>query len=416
MGDAGLHGARISEHRRDFLKRLAGFAGAAMFGTRSSAGAPQDQIVIVGGGILGASLAYHLSRRGAQVTLLEKEAPAAGATSRSFAWLNADFSKQPFDYHALNKLGVWAYRLLEHELPGLPVEWGGCLQWHVDDARAGQLRQQLRQLQEWGYAVRAISEADFHSLEPDFHPGKILAASFAEQEGFANPTGLTDLLVKNAREAGAEVIYPCEVTGLGLEAGRVRFVKTTKGEFPARVLILAAGVGTPALASLAGVYVPLVPAPGLLLHTKPMPRLAHRVLIGPDAHFKQYRDGGMVIGDDFGPSPTAAHDELKRHPLDFPDDAIRQLHEQRILKQAAEYLPAARKAPVEKVTLGWRPMPKDGFPIIGPAENCPNLYILVTHSGVTLAGILGELVSQEILDRVSVTMLEPYRPSRFQPS
>jgi glycine/D-amino acid oxidase-like deaminating enzyme len=409
-----LPGTRGTEQRRDFLKRLAGLAGAAMLPSTSLAGAPSDPIVIVGGGILGASLAYHLSRRGAQVTLLEKEAPAAGATSRSFAWLNADFSKQPLHYHTLNKLGVWAYRLLEHELPALPVQWGGCLQWHLDELRAGQLRRQIRQLQEWGYAVRAISEADFHSLEPDFHPGKILGASFAEQEGFANPTELTNLLVKNAREAGAEVIYPCEVTGLGLQGGRVRFVKTTNGEFPARVLILAAGVGTPALASLAGVHVPLVPAPGLLVHTKPMPALAHRVLIGPEAHFKQYRDGGMVIGDDFGPSPTPAHDALDRHPLDFPNDAIRKLHEQRILKQAAQYLPAAEKAPVEKVTLGWRPMPKDGFPVIGPTESCPNLYILVTHSGVTLASILGELVAQEILDGVAVAMLEPYRPSRFQ--
>ena len=54
------------------------------------------------------------------------------------------------------------------------------------------------------------------------------------------------------------------------------------------------------------------------------------------------------------------------------------------------------------------------FPIIGPAGNCPNLYIAVTHRGVTLAAILGKLVTQEILDRVSVAMLEPYRPSRFE--
>jgi glycine/D-amino acid oxidase-like deaminating enzyme len=411
---ARLRGTGTSEHRRNFLKCLAGLVGSTALGHAWPAGRSPDQVVIVGGGILGASLAYHLSRRGAEITLLEKEAPAAGATSRSFAWINADFSKQPFDYHILNKLGVWAYRLLEQQLLGLPVEWGGCLQWYVDEARAEQFARQLRQLEEWGYDVRAVSEAEFHSLEPDFRPGKILAASFAEQEGFANPTALTEVFLKEARKAGAAVIYPCEVTGLELQAGRIRSVKTTKGEFPAGVLILAAGVGTPALAAMAGVHVPLIPAPGLLVHTKPMPALAHRVLIGPDAHFKQYREGGMVIGDDFRPPKDAVHETLNQHPLDFPDDAARELHEQRILKQAAAYLPAAEKAPVEKVTLGWRPMPKDGFPILGPAGNCPNLYIAVTHSGVTLASILGELVTQEILDRVSVRMLEPYRLSRFQ--
>ena len=402
-----------SEHRRTFLKCLAGLLGAAALPRRWPAGRPPDQVVIVGAGILGASLAYHLSRRGAQITLLEKEAPAAGATSRSFAWINADFSKQPFDYHTLNKLGVWAYHLLQQELPRLPVEWGGCLHWHVDDARAEQLKRQVRQLEAWGYDVRPVSEAEFHSLEPDFRPGNILAACFAEQEGFANPTALTEMFLKKAREAGAEIIYPCEVTGLNLEACRIRSVKTTKGEYPAGVLILAAGVGTPALAAMAGVDVPLIPAPGLLVHTKPMPALVHRVLIGPDAHFKQYRDGGMVIGDDFGPPKNAVHEYLNHHPLDFPDDTTRRLHAQRILQQAAAYLPAAEKAPVERVTLGWRPMPRDGFPIIGPPGNCPNLYIVVTHSGVTLAAILGELVTEEILDGVSVAMLEPYRPSRF---
>ena len=59
-------------------------------------------------------------------------------------------------------------------------------------------------------------------------------------------------------------------------------------------------------------------------------------MIGPDAHFKQYREGGMVIGDDFGPPQNAVHEYLNHHPLDFPDDGTRGLHQQRILKQAAE--------------------------------------------------------------------------------
>ena len=72
---------------------------------------------------------------------------------------------------------------------------------------------------------------------------------------------------------------------------------------------------------------------------------------------------------------------------------------------------AAEKAPFARATLGWRPMSKHGFPFLGPAGNYPNLYIAVTH-GVTLAS-LGELVTQELVDGVSVAMLEPYRLSRF---
>lgn len=109
--------------RRHFLKCLAGFAGVAVLPNSAFAVAPSERIVIVGGGILGASLAHHLSRRGAHVTLLEKEAPSAGATGRSFAWINAEFSKRPFHYFDLNRLGVLSYRRLEEDLPGLPVQW-----------------------------------------------------------------------------------------------------------------------------------------------------------------------------------------------------------------------------------------------------------------------------------------------------
>ena len=291
---------------------------------------------------------------------------------------------------------------------------GGCVQWYLDGPHAEQLKNHVREQQEWGNAVRLIDDQEFHFLEPDFHPGKFSAASFAEHEGFANPVSTTDLLLKKAQAAGAEVLYPCEVSGLDVRAGRIRAVKTNKGEFNADVFIIAAGVSTSSLAAMADVQVPLIPAPGLLVHTRPMPQLLHRVVVGPDAHLKQYRDGRMVIGDDFGPPKTAVHEYLNSQPLDFPDDSFRDLHQQRILKQAAQYLPQVLTAPVEKVTIGWRPMPKDGFPIVGFAESCPNLYVVVTHSGVTLAPILGELVSLEVLDRVKVQMLEPYRLSRFR--
>jgi glycine/D-amino acid oxidase-like deaminating enzyme len=139
----------------------------------------------------------------------------------------------------------------------------------------------------------------------------------------------------------------------------------------------------------------------------------HRVVIGPAAHFKQYRDGRVVIGDDLGPPASAAHEPLAAQPLDFPDEAIRSIHAQRLMREAAQYLPALGAAPVDRVTVGWRPMPKDGYPIVGASRECSNLYVVVTHSGVTLAPILSELATIEILDEVEAEALAPYRLSRF---
>ena len=399
--------------RRRLLAGLGGLATVVAVPTRAFAAGRAPRVVVVGCGIIGAAIARRLAQRGAQVTLIERAGAAAGATGRSFAWLNAEFSKRPLHYHLLHRLSLAAYRMLEQELPGLPVQWGGALQWFADADAARQIREQVRQQQEWGYSVRLIDAGTFHSLEPELRPGAIAAATFAEQEGLADPVATTRLLLERATAAGAEFVAPCEVTGLDVRGGRIAAVKTSRGDLAADVLVVAAGVRTPSIAAMAGVDVPLVPAPGLLVHTRPMPLLVRHVAIGPAAHVKQYRDGRIVIGDDLGPPNSAAHELLGKQPADFPDETFRELHQRRLLGEAAQYLPQAAGAPVDRITIGWRPMPRDGYPIVGACPACPNLYLAVTHSGVTLAPLLAELAAIEIVEGVDVQLLAPYRLARF---
>src|ERR1700694_781568 len=94
------------------------------------AAAAKDRVVIAGAGIMGASIGYHLAKRGARVTILEKQRPGNGATEKSFAWINASFSKQPRSYYDLNLSGIGGWRRLTGELAaGLQVHWGGSVQW-----------------------------------------------------------------------------------------------------------------------------------------------------------------------------------------------------------------------------------------------------------------------------------------------
>src|ERR1700693_6097798 len=142
-----------------------------------SASMPPGPIVIAGAGIIGASIGYHLAKRGAQVTILDAVSPGSGATGKSLGWINATFSKRPRAYFDLNWAGIAAWRRLQIELDGeFKVQWGGSVAWFPAGPEADELRANVRNHQEWGYAVHLISEAELNELLPFVSPGEIAAA------------------------------------------------------------------------------------------------------------------------------------------------------------------------------------------------------------------------------------------------
>jgi glycine/D-amino acid oxidase-like deaminating enzyme len=385
--------------RRTFLQLFAGASVATLPSFRSQS-AP-GKIVVVGGGIIGSSIAYHLARRGADVTVCEKQGPAAGATSKSFAWINASASKQPYHYHRLNRLSALAYKHLEPEVGGsFKVKWGGSVQWAGDPEGVRDLRRDVTAQQTRGYPIRLIDEAEFAELEPNVRPdGPVLAAAYSREEGSIDPSAVTMGLVEAGRREGVRYEYPCEVTGLGLRWGRLERVETTTGAIEADAIVIAAGVDTPTLAAMAGLQVPLRESPGLLAHSAPGPELLGRVVLAPSGALKQKLDGGLVLSGGFS-------------GVAVPDDP--EAIAQEVLAQAQRLIPDAAGVEFDGYTIGFRPLPADGHPVIGFAEGAPDVYLAVMHSGVTLSPLVGRLAASEILDGVRVEMLEPYRVERFE--
>jgi glycine/D-amino acid oxidase-like deaminating enzyme len=380
--------------RRRFLKSVA----AATFAARAYPAAAAVHVVVIGAGILGASIAYHLARRGVRVTILEKTRPASGATGESFAYLNAS-TKSPRPYYELNWLGISGWRRLQLELGGaLPLQLGGSVYWCSEPEAAAKLQSTLRGYQEWGYAGHRIDAEELHRILPNATPGRIDAAVFYEEEGTVDPSGAVDVLLARAMALGATLKYPVEVVGLDIGGDRVRGVDTAGGKIAADTVVIAAGVGSPALAELAGSKLPLTPSPGVLAHTAPLQPLVGSVVFAPDSTLKQNPDGRIVISGGFEGSPLTAN----------PQDQGEQ-----ILKNAARYFPRLRGVSVDRVTVGHRVLPADGFPIVGFLGNARNIYVAVMHSGVTLAPIIGQLATEEVLDGVGVEPLAPYRPARF---
>ncbi len=389
--------------RRSLLVSAAGgLVWAATAGGRGVSAAQRlgGRIGVVGGGIVGSSIAWHLARRGADVTVFEREGPAAGATGNSFAWINANFSKRPRSYFELNWLGLLGWRRMEAEVGhGLEVTWGGSLEYRDAPDRAGLLREQVLRSQRWGYPVHPVDADEFARLEPGVTPRKpVLGSAWASAEGSIEPRSTTRALWSAAEAEGARFVT-AEVTGLDLGYGALRGVETTAGRHELDVLVLAAGVQAPGLAQQAGVDVPLVESPGILAHSVPADPALGRILLAPEIHAKQTAGGKVVAGVGFaGAGSIDASMAVGRD----------------ILETTASVLPAVRGLEVEEVTLGYRVLPKDGHPIVGFDRGAPGIYFASMHSGVTMAPVMGMLAAMEILDDVEVSLLDDYRLARFR--
>lgn len=357
---------------------------------------------MVGGGIMGASIAYHLAKRGGAVTLLEKRAPAAGATANSFAWINAG-AKRPRGYYELNHLGMAGWHRLQGELGAakLVVQWGGTVQWQAAADRAAAFRTSIAAQQAWGYGTRLVDVPEMKRLVPTLEPGPVSAASFCEEEGTVDPVGATRLLLEAAVGHGAVVRHPVDVTGFDVDGATVRGVRVGGDVIAADAVVIATGVEMPALARQLGVDVPMEESPGLLAHTRPHARLLDRVLVAPGATLKQLPNGEIVTGVDFGGSPSRDTSAAMGAKL---------------LAGAGRFVPKLSETTLDRVTLGFRVLPADGQPIIGRITSRPNVYLAAMHSGITLAPAVGPLAAIELLDQVDVDLLAPYRLSRFTKS
>ena len=368
------------------------------------------KIVVVGAGIVGASIAYHLSRRkGVAVTVLERDEPCAGASEHSFAWLNS-FGKDPVSYHHFNRrsMDIW-YRFAHRLGTDLDLHWGGELRWESTPERADALRQRIKQLQAKGYPTRIISKDEIRELEPGLSPGPVTTASFSEIDGRVDPLKVIEACLQRACESGTVVHTHTPVTELCLDGrGKIEAVNTPSGEICCDVVVLANGTATTELAATAGVHIPQQYSPGVVIRTDPQPPILQNVSVlhlppidkdRHEIHLRQSADGTFAIGQ--GSQESVDRDDSQAHA-----DAL--------LSRAIHYLPALAGARAIPKPVGYRPMPIDGLPVLGFCQATPNLYIALMHSGVTLAPLVGELATLEIVDGARVEMLAPYRPERFR--
>ncbi|MGI8538414.1 MAG: NAD(P)/FAD-dependent oxidoreductase [Rubrobacteraceae bacterium] len=359
---------------------------------------------VIGAGIVGASVAYFLSEKGASVVLLDASEPASGTTSTSFAWVNAN-NKTPKEYFDLNVAGM-------NEHIRLRDEFGGGAWLHetgniivAGEGNGDELSRRVERLRSWEYAAEMKTAAEANAdLEPDISfPNPETPVAHFPDETWADAPRLALELVDSARKNGAETRFGEAVKSIETEEGRFAVHLESGGDYvEADIVVNAAGPKADVVADMVGRSLPLDVFFGLLVRVDAPENSIRRLIHTPTVNLRPDGDGYILLHHD------SVDERLTDDFAGVEDPLCREL-----LERATRLVPTLENASVVEARFGFRPVPGDGYSCVGAVPSVPGYYEAVTHSGVTLGPIVGRLLADEILDGKVDSLLAPFRPGRF---
>jgi glycine/D-amino acid oxidase-like deaminating enzyme len=357
------------------------------------------KVVVVGAGIIGACAAFELARAGAEVVLMEAGTPGGEASATSYAWLNSNSFDDPA-YHALRVLGMAAYRDLAAELG--TSEWlhlTGNTRVAVGDDDAENLRERVARKRAAGYPAELLSPADAVRAEPALArlPGKPSAVAYFASEGYVDTTTLVGDLLFGFAALGGEFVR-ARVESL-LPDGRG--VRTDGSYVTADRVVLCTGADTSVLRG-AGFSLPAMGPAGATVITAPVPVRMSGLIHFPDLTIRPDGGGRLLLhAEDIDQRVAAGPPRLDETSAGELTGRVRR------------WLGLENTGVgISEVRVSRRPYPPDGYPVVGPVPGISGAYVTCTHSGVTLAAILGRLAAMEILTGSVEPLLAPYRPNR----
>jgi len=364
-------------------------------------------VVIIGGGVVGCSLAYHLALRGLRdVLVVERDAVGSGTTSKAAGGIRAQFSTETEIRFSLESIAVFERFVEEFGLdPGYRKIGYLFLISDRDDLAGFQERMALQR--RLGVDVRLISPEDARALVPALHVDDLIGAVWGPQDGMAGPAEVTAGYARRARELGARIEEGVDVTAVVVEHGRVTGVRTAQGDVGARIVINAAGPTAARVAKLAGVGIPVLPRRRHIFYTEPFPEIPGPVPLTTD------RASGFYFRKEM--------DQLLLSPGDVEDigaDLAVPVDWSRVeetVEKALHRLPIVEKARVAGGWAGLRPLTPDDHAIIGWAPGVEGFFLAVGFGGHGFqhSPATGRHVAEWLVEGKPSLDLSLFDPARF---
>jgi sarcosine oxidase, subunit beta len=349
-------------------------------------------IVIVGGGVIGNSIAYHLARQRRQVLVVER---SGVAVSPAASWASAGGVRRQGRHPAEARLAIEAierWRTLEQELEAdLHYRQGGNLLLAESDAEANQLSEFVHRQQEAGFVdVRLVDRGEALALVPGLND-RVVAGSYSPSDGQADPVLTTRAFASAAQRFGATYWTGTHTSGLLVRNKRVVGVQTERGEIQAEHVVLAAGTWSDELAATIGLHLPIrTRALQMILSTPAQSTLLQPVIsaVGRILSLKQLASGAFLLGGGWLGDPTS----------DRRSYMMRQSSVQGNWTMACELLPVVGEQRIDHSWCGLEGQSIDDIPLIGVIPGLDGLTIAVGFSGhgFALAPAVGRCVADQI--------------------
>ncbi|MBE7552851.1 MAG: FAD-binding oxidoreductase [Anaerolineales bacterium] len=358
----------------------------------------QAQIVIIGGGVMGASTAYHLARRGCREVVLLERSPVfgSGATGKCAGGIRYQFSTEV--NIRLSQLSLPMLERFEEETgQALHLQWPGYLFLLTSEAEIEQARRTVALQHRLGVLTEWLSGDEVRRWLPQLAAEDVLVATFYAREGLADPHGVVNGYIQAGRRLGVQALTDTSVTGIEVQAGRVAAVQTSRGRITCEVVVNAAGPWSAVVSGMVNVPLPVTPIRRQLLTTTPLPEIPPNfpVVIDLAQGLGFHREGEGLLTGMSNPDEPPGFDESV-------DEDWELVH----LEAAIKRLPLLAGAGRLAHWAGLYEMTPDHHPIYGPVSGLAGYYLVTGFSGHGFmhGPISGLLLAEIILDGRATTL------------